>query len=42
VMPYVFASVGFDEVSVFKKITRYVVDNGTNEIDGCSVGLGGR
>jgi hypothetical protein len=41
-MPDVLVSVGFDEVLVFENIAHYVVDNGANEVDGCSVGLGGR
>ncbi len=42
-MPDVLVSVAFDEVSVFKNIACYVVDNGAYEVDGCSVGgLGGR
>ncbi len=39
--PDVLVSVGFDEVLVFKNVACYVIDNGTNEVDGCSVALGG-
>jgi hypothetical protein len=42
VTPDVLVSVGFDEVLVFKNVAHYAVDNGANEVDGCSVGLGGR
>jgi hypothetical protein len=41
VMSYVLVSVGFDEVSVFENLACYFVDNGTYEVDGCSVRLGG-
>jgi hypothetical protein len=39
VTPDVLLSVRFDEVPVFKNVAGYVVDNGTNEVDGCSVGF---
>ncbi len=41
-IPDVFVSVRFNEVSVFKNVAHYVVNNGTYEVDGCSFGLGGR
>ena len=40
--PDVFVSVGFDEVSIFKNVACYVDNNGANEVDGCSIGLGGQ
>ncbi len=40
-MPDVLVSVGFDEVSVFKNVACYVVNNGVDEVDGCSVGWRG-
>jgi hypothetical protein len=37
----VLVSVRYDEVLVFKNVACYVVNNGANKVDGCSVGLGG-
>jgi hypothetical protein len=42
VTPNVLVSVEFDEESLFNIVARYVVDDEMDEVDGCSVGLGGR
>ncbi len=40
--PDVLVSAGFDKVSsVFENVTHFIINNGADEVDGCSVGLGG-